>query len=222
MVLFKINGERNSGTTFLTEILNVNGLPTYVHKIIDRTIHNWKHGVPSNEHKHLNETVVDLFIFRNLEDWLVSMFKNPYELKNTWNNSFDNFLKAKQLSNNYWKHYKYNTTVNFDDNDKTIFEIRQHKFNKIIKYKNDNKDVILINLSYIKNEKNLYEFLDFLCNKYTPELKKEYILSLPHTKTKENIKDRRYEISIDDYREIIESNKNIEMETFINSLTFSY
>jgi len=32
MVLFKIYGERNSGTTFLTNILKLNGFPVYVHK----------------------------------------------------------------------------------------------------------------------------------------------------------------------------------------------
>ena len=81
MVLFKINGERNSGTNFLTQILEINKFPHYVTKINKRVITHWKHGVPNDDCKKLDEKVVDIFIFRNLDTWLISMFKNPYELK---------------------------------------------------------------------------------------------------------------------------------------------
>ncbi len=68
MVLFKINGERNSGTTFLTNILKINKFPSYEHKINGIVIYHWKHGVPNDGYKKLDEKVVDLFIFRNLDD----------------------------------------------------------------------------------------------------------------------------------------------------------
>jgi hypothetical protein len=221
MVLFKINGERNSGTNFLEIILKINRFPVYTNKINNRIIYHWKHGIPSNDYKKLDEKVIDLFIFRNLEDWLISMFKNPYELnKSKWNNDFNLFLNTKHLSNNCWKDSN-NITLNIDDNDKTIFQIREYKFNKIMEYKENNKDVILINLSFIQNEKNLSQFLDFLCDKYMPNLKINYILSIKHTKDGSNNKNKIYDdINIDEYRDIINSNKNIEIENFINNLTF--
>ena len=220
MVLFKINGERNSGTNFLTEILEINKFPHYSNKIDKRVITHWKHGVPNDDYKKLDEKVVDIFIFRNLDTWLISMFKNPYELKSEWNNDFNLFLNIKQLSNDYWKDCN-NEVLNKDDNGKSIFEIRYYKFNKIMQYKKNNKDVILVNLSFIQNEKNLSQFLDFLSEKYIPKLKVDnYKLNIKHTKDGSNQKNRTYKINIDKYRDIINSNKNEEIEKFIDNLTF--
>lgn len=221
MVLFKINGERNSGTEFLTKILKINKFPHYVHKINERVISHWKHGVPNDDYKKLDEKVVDLFIFRNLDTWLISMFKNPYELKkDAWNNNFNLFLNKKQLSNGYWKNCN-NEVLNKDDNGKSIFEIRYYKFKKIVQYKKNNKDVILVNLSFIQNEKNLSQFLDFLSEKYIPKLKvNNYKLNIKHTKDGSNQKNRTYKINIDKYRDIINTNKNEKIENFIDNLTF--
>ena len=221
MVLFKINGERNSGTIFFTKIFKINKFPHYVHKINKRVVTHWKHGVPNDDYKKLDEKVVDIFIFRNLDTWLISMFKNPYELKKSeWNNDFNLFLNIKQLSNGYWKNCN-NEVLNKDDNGKTIFQIRYYKFNKIMQYKKNNKDVILVNLSFIQNEKNLSQFLDFLSEKYIPKLKvNNYQLNIKHTKDNSNQKNRTYKINIDKYRDIINSNKNEEIEKFIDNLTF--
>ena len=222
MVVFKINGERNSGTTFLTEILKINNFPCSVTKINGRVVYNWKHAVPIKENKELDEKVIDLFIFRNLDSWLISMFKNPYELEESkFNTDFKLFLNIKQSSANYWTN-QYNEVLNKDDNGKTIFDIRYYKFNKIMEYAKDNKDVIFINLSFIQNEKNLLRFLNFLSNKYMPELKSNnYILSIKHTKDSSNEKNKKYDINIDEYRDIINRNKNIEIENFINNVSVS-
>jgi len=67
MVLFKINGERNSGTNFLFKIMSKNGFPVYEHTIIGRKINHWKHGVPNNSYKQLNERVIDIFIFNKIK-----------------------------------------------------------------------------------------------------------------------------------------------------------
>lgn len=220
MVLFKINGERNSGTNFLTQLLQINKFPHYVHEINGRIVSHWKHGVPNNNYKNLDENVVDLFIFRNLDTWLMSMFKNPYELKREFNDDFNLFLNTKQLSNNYWKKSN-NEVLNKDDNGKSIFEIRYYKFNEIMEYKKNNKDVILVNLSFIQNEKNLSQFLDFLSNKYIPKLKvNNYKLNIKHTKNGLNQKNRKHEININKYRNTINSNKNEQIEKFIDNLTF--
>jgi hypothetical protein len=222
MVLFKINGERNSGTNFLSHILNKNGFPVYIHKSENNITYHWKHGIPSDDYKNLDEKVVDLFIFRNIDDWLMYTYKNFYELKEF--NLFEDFLKHPQTScEKKFLDYRTNRCLNEDDNNKTIFQIREYKFNKIMEYKNRNKDVILINLSFIQNEKNLSQFLDFLSEKYMPNLKvNSYILSINHTKDNSKDKNRNYDINIDEYKDIIDSNKNLEIENFINNLTFIY
>ena len=76
-MLFKINGERNSGTTFLYQLIKTNFGNVIEHENIYETIDNkkhiickyWKHGVPSNTIKTINDRVIDIFIFRNLEEW---------------------------------------------------------------------------------------------------------------------------------------------------------
>ena len=220
MVLFKINGERNSGTNFLASVLNNNKFPIYDQIIKENIVYHWKHSVPSNDYKKLNEKVVDLFIFRNLNDWLISTHANNYHL--TEIELFKDFLKNSQISNeNYLLDYRTNECLNKDDNNKTIFQIREYKFNKIMEYRKNNEDVILINLSFIQNEQNLSNFLDFLSEKYMPNLKvNNYKLSINHTKDESNVKNRKYNTNIDEYKDIINSNKNIEIEKFINNLTF--
>ena len=97
MVIFKINGERNSGTNFLNKILYINNFPTYKDKSNRNKIYYWKHGIPTDDYKKLDEKVVDLFIFRNLEDWLISFSNNHYHLEK--HNNFKDFLTLKQKSN---------------------------------------------------------------------------------------------------------------------------
>lgn len=240
MVLFKINGERNSGTNFLHHILQKNNFPTYSQTMKENTLYHWKHGVPSIDYKELDEKVVDLFIFRNLEDWLKSFSKNPHHLKRRKN--FKDFLTFPQISTeNKFVDYRTNKRLNEDDNGKTIFQIREYKFNKIMEYKKNNKDVILVNLSFIQNDKNLSQFLHFLHNKYMKEetgaeddeggevgdgderkiLKvKNFKCNMKHTKDQSNNKNRTYNIDINEYIDIIDSNKNEEIENFINSLSF--
>ena len=220
MVLFKVNGERNSGTTFLQKILFLNNFPTYVQHREGNIIYHWKHGVPCEDYKKLNEKVVDLFIFRNLEDWLVSFSNEPYHLKK--HTKFEDFLTLSQNSTETCLlDYRTNECLNNDDNGKTIFQIREYKFNKIMEYKKNNKDVILINLSFIQNEKNLSQFLHFLSDKYIPELNSDnYTCTMNHTKDNSNEKNRPYNLNINKYTDIINSNKNEEIENFINNLTF--
>ena len=117
--------------------------------------------------------------------------------------------------------YRTNKCLNEDDNGKTIFQIREYKFNKIMEYKKNNKDVILVNLSFIQNYKNLSQFLDFLSEKYIPKLKVDnYICDIKHTKDNSNKKNRTYNINIKKYSDIINLNKNEKIENFINNLTF--
>jgi hypothetical protein len=228
MVLFYVSGERNSGTTFLHKILKINRFPVYEQRIVcendkgkeKKTVYHWKHGVPSKDYKELDEKAVDLFIFRNLDDWLISFSQNHYHLKE--HNNFKDFLTLQQMSNDdYFLDYRTNKCINQDDTGKTIFQIREYKFNKIMEYKKNNKNVIFVNLSFIQNPKNLKIFLDFLSDKYIPKLKvNNYINYINHTKDDSNKINRTYNININEYRDIIDSNLNEEIENFINNLTF--
>ena len=51
-MLFKINGERNSGTNFLAILLQKNFGKVYSQKIENNICYHWKHGIPDNSVKN--------------------------------------------------------------------------------------------------------------------------------------------------------------------------
>ena len=99
-MLFKIYGERNSGTNFLTRLLKTNFGERYVfedHLDLNTSIcYYWKHGYPDQSLNLISDRIITIFIVRDLRKWLVSMFHNPYCLDfNNKNRSFEFFIKEK-------------------------------------------------------------------------------------------------------------------------------
>ena len=223
MALLKINGERNSGTNFLYEILDKNKFPVYSHRRDNKTniIYHWKHRIPDDDYKHIrNKKVIDIFIFRELDGWLASMNKNVYHLKKI--HDFKDFLLNNQISNEQEiKDYKTMDIINKDDNNKTIFDIRYYKFNKINEYKNRNNDVIFVNLTFLQDKNNMELFLNELNSRYFENKYNPTLFEINHIKRRHmSDKNRKYNIDIEKYREIIDSKKNDEIEKYINNLTF--
>jgi len=222
-MIFKVNGERNSGTNFLQALLEKNYIKTYVQKQNKNILYHWKHGVPDNSVKKLDSQVVEIFIFRKLNSWLVSMFHNPYELEKK--ETFYDFLTTpqKMLPTNVLD-YRTKEPFNKDDDGKTIFEIRYYKYNKIMEYKKQNKDVILVSLEHLQNRIKCGLFLKKLKEKYS--IKRPYFIIQVETHTKEKKKmtdglpNRSYPINVDDYKDIIDKYKNDEIENHINNLTY--
>jgi len=216
---FKINGERNSGTNFLKNLLEINFGGSFEQEIRKNVKYFWKHGIPSNLIKKKFPGIVDIFIFRELNPWLISMFKNPYHLKKF--NIFKNFLTKKQESvEKKFIDFRTKKTINIDDNNKTIFQIRYFKFKKMFEYLENNNDVVIINLECLQN--------DILCKRFLEKLQEEYgfkpkvdefITNIPHTKSKkDNQKNRDYGIDISPYQNIIDKNKYPEIEKNIHNL----
>lgn len=99
-MIFKIYGERNSGTNFLNRLLKTNFGDKYVfedHLDLNTSIcYYWKHGYPDNSLNNANEKIVNIFIIRDLRKWLVSMYYNPYCLDfNNKTRSFKYFIEQK-------------------------------------------------------------------------------------------------------------------------------
>ena len=99
-MIFKIYGERNSGTNFLTKLLKLNFGDNLVFSdhidLNTSIIYYWKHGYPDKNFKESDDLVIDIFIVRSLEKWIISMFNNPYCLDfGNKKRSFEYFLNQK-------------------------------------------------------------------------------------------------------------------------------
>jgi hypothetical protein len=219
MVLFVVHGERNSGTNFLLDILSINGFPCSFNRNEVESNPFWKHGDPNKYAwvKTLKTTVVNIFIFRKLEDWLVSMYKNPYHLKKY--TDFGVFLTDKQQANGL---NDKNCDLGQVGHEQTIFEMRYYKFLSTIDYAKKNKNVFLVNMGFLQNEKNMLRFLNILNDTYmSNSLPGPFILSIPHTKSGEsNVLNRSYDVDINMFKELIDQLKNKSIEAYINSLCF--
>lgn len=220
MVIFKINGERNSGTNFLDLLLQKNGIKTHVDKKEKNIIYHWKHGVPDNSIKNIDERVIDIFIFRKLNSWLVSMFHTPYELKKK--DDFKDFLTSPQeIIPTESLDFRTMDIFNKDDEGKTIFEIRYYKYNEIMNYVKNNKDVVLVNLEYIQTKSQCCHFLGKLIKKYNLNRTIYCVHIKKHTKRKkETRKNINYNLDTDKFQDIIDKYKNNEIENHINNLKF--
>jgi hypothetical protein len=120
--LFKINGERNSGTNFLHELFSKNKLRCISDIREGKIIKHWKHAIPTNDVKTLHSKVVNIIIFRQLDNWLQSMFNNQYHLKYTTN--YEKFLTQKIIPVSLNEYDVNGNLVSYDDEGKTIFDLR--------------------------------------------------------------------------------------------------
>jgi hypothetical protein len=148
------------------------------------------------------------------------MYNNQYHLK--YIEEYEIFLTCKQTcTENKYLNFITNKPINYDDNDKTIFEIRYYKFKHIMDYFNNNNNVILVNLGYLQeNNENLLALLNDINNKYNLNIN-DYVTEFSHTKKSldksiTNEKKRIYKQQIDTYKynEIINLNKNNDVEEF--------
>lgn len=224
MFYCKIYGERNSGTNFLKSLMEKNfPKSTYGrwdgNKVINNKYYFWKHGPPRNYLKgnKENKLVTKIFIVRNLEKWLVSMFHNPYHVKRM--NNFESFLLKKIEIENRDEVYLNNKFINNDDINKTIFELRYYKYQKIKEYCDNNENIVLVNLDYIQNDENCIQFLKEINNRYKLN-KTKFSTIEKHSKNSKNMKNVEYKTNYKDYQTTIDLYKNVEIENEINNLTY--
>ena len=127
----KIFGERNSGTTFITNLIEINITNIEICSSYYLGGTGWKHGTPK---LYLFDNMIDetlfVFIIRDLEPWLKSMYTTPYNLKKP--NNIELFLKEKLISTDGRKDHDIN--IYTEETNKTIFELRYYKLNSYIKY----------------------------------------------------------------------------------------
>lgn len=219
MVLLKVNGERNSGTTFLEQLLKLNfGNCVYSQKTVGKITYNWKHDIPNPNIKKKDSLVIDFFIVRNLNDWLVSMYNNPYHMRRP--PKIEHFLKNRIISNEkVYINARTGKFVGIEDSGKTLFQLRYHKLRQIFDYFNKQDNVIIINLEYLQNNENCIKFLKKINEIYGLGNGTDYKLVEKHTKVRRpGVKNRKYDINIEQYKCIINARKNDGLEKMITNI----
>jgi hypothetical protein len=232
-MLFKVWGERNSGTTYMRELLTVNFPNQNLEYNVDyknNVFYYFLHGIPcpsikfrgktTTRYNNGTEYVVDIIMVRSLEKWLISMFNNQYEMEPI--PSFDLFLTSKLHNDKVNRPVDFKTMMNrhIVDEGKTIFELRYFMYKKHIEYLMTNDNVILVSLDYVQDNDNCLKFLKDLNSTFNLN-KTEFITTLPHTKSKSNEKNKEYDIDITKYKDVIDRFKDVDIENAINILEYT-
>ena len=209
----KVFGERNSGTNFLIKLLqkniNINICSSYYK---DKT--GWKHGYPKINLEDIDETLY-IFIIRDLESWLKSMYIRPYHIRKI--KGINNFLttKIKQAE----KRKDHDMNINKDETNLTIFELRYKKIQSYLNTFNKLKNAIIINLEDIQKDYG-ENFINTIILKFKLIKKNNFVPILNHTKTGKNEQNKKIDIIINE--NIITKNKNEKLETIVNNLKKKY
>jgi hypothetical protein len=193
----------------------------------DRLSLHWKHGIPNRSIDYIAEKVIKIFIVRNLEEWLVSMYDTPHYLERE-QCCFKCFLKREQRSaitkGSDCEIYEYSTgdILNKSDEEKTIFQIRYEKMKAYQKFYRENDTVCFVNLKYLENEKNCIHFLKTLFERFDTSQDIDIIGRIDR-----NVKDgspcinRHTCINFDqETSNIITRYKNDTIEDWVNNMTF--
>lgn len=205
-MIFKIYGERNSGTNFLARLLKSNFGDKNVfvdHLDLNTSIcYYWKHGYPDNQLTLKKDKIIEIFIVRDFYKWLVSMYYNPYCLGHANEDvDFETFLvkrntveKKSSLSLNknnipkifirwfYSLSFNYTSTSNIKNNHLRSFLNNKVKFDRLFypfptNYLRDHKHKNYLNFS--DQSKNIFEIrYDKLRSYFSYGLSKDCIFIL--------------------------------------------
>jgi hypothetical protein len=185
----------------------------------------WRHGYPSKKTKLIAGKVINIFIIRDLDDWLISMYHTPYYLYVDKTYTLGVFLTAKQKlsgESDVPINYKNNKVLNYTDENKTIFDIRYNKIKSYLRFFNKNENVVIVRLKYLQNEQNCIHFMQKLSEKYGLNVDEFHGSINEHTKTNEpGLKNRVHPIKITPLdRCIINMFKDKDIEDYVTNLTF--
>jgi len=207
----KIFGERNSGTRFLMKLIqsNITDINLYPNSYSSST--GWKHGFPRLERfNNPNETLF-IFIIRDLDEWLISMYNNPYHfIKPT---SIDKFIS--EPLNIHEPRLDHDVNINIEEH-QNIIDLRYAKIKNYLRVFNNVSNAIFINLGDLQQNNN--KFLQFIKHTYSLNITEPFTRVDNHTKDTTILCPNR----IYDTKLPIIHNKDMELEEMVASLKEAY
>lgn len=219
----KIYGERNSGTTFLNELLCTNCVNIkMMQNSYSKNGSGWKHGFPNIDlfrgaMKPVEEldTILFVFIIRDLDPWLKSMYQNPYHFKKLYNmTEFINSPMIVQESDT-----NHDIFSDKREHDKQIIDLRNNKIKHYLHTFGHIKNGIIINLEDIQKD-NGEKFIHFLHDTFHINTKIPFTPISKHTKCNKTILNREYDVILP--RALVDSKMDTDIEEFVQSLKEQY
>ena len=185
----KILGERNSGTNFLTSLIEKNIKDINIFSSYYKGGTGWKHGFPRFELFNELDSTLFIFIIRDLDTWIKSMYFNPYHYETPHN--INKFLTEKIKINDKRKDHDVNI---YKSEQLNIINLRIAKIKSYLNFYENVNNAVFINLEDLQNDnKKFLEFLKTIYNLNTAE----YVPIKNHTK-KKNLKilNKNYDLII--------------------------
>lgn len=205
-------------------------IPSYDGEQIGKVCVFWKHGFPRKATKLIAERVINIFIVRNLDNWLVSMYHKPYYLFKHKDDNFLNFLKRSQRisSRKGCQMEAYNAEngkpLNWFDDDKTIFDIRTMKLKSYIRFANKHPDIVFVNTEWLQKPENCHKFLCKLDDVFKFGINREKLVTeIDYNCKKPEIKEKisKYpQLIYENERNLINRMKHDEIEDWVKILKY--
>ena len=199
----KIFGERNSGTTYLYELLENNMKDVKLCKVTYDGGTGWKHGVPKIELFNNEKEVLFIFIVRDLESWLKSMYKNQYNFKKI--EKLEDFLTNKLESSDSRELHDMNVNKEVEEQD--VMSVRYSKLRSFLDFYEVISNGIFINMTYLQEKEE--NFVNFLMREYGIKIYKKFRRVKMHTKSRRTgVKNRVYDTELP--MELIKKDEELE------------
>jgi len=203
----KIFGERNSGTTFLQNLLQSNVINVNICSGAHNGGTGWKHGYPRLDFFE-NENTLFIFLIRDLETWLISMFKNPYHYKAP--KTIENFINNPMII--YESDKTHDIHTNPEEN-KLIIDLRISKIKCYLEFFKVVDHALIINLESIQKDQGKH-LLTILHETFEIYLQPNFNSIDTHTKCNQPLVNRNYSIQLPD----LEKKINKPVENFVQNL----
>lgn len=211
MLNIKILGERNSGTIFLEKLFQKNLLNVNIMDGSHKSNTGWKHGFLYKKIvKKYNRNTLFVFIIRDIEPWLKSMYKNPYHIQTRKN--IREFITKPLLPKEFRKLHP----INWDMRER--MDLVSLRYAKIMSYLGATRimnNYLFLNLSEV--QKNYERVLDFISTQFNIKKREKVIPIVKHTKIRSNVQNRNYNLVLPNIKK-----RNNNLELFITKLKEKY
>lgn len=201
----KIFGERNSGTRVIEQLLRLNLQKVRYCGWLYSGKSGWKHGFPRiSKCEHVYKSTLFIFIYRDMEPWLKSMFRNRYHFE--FQGDFDEFVNGHVINQD--RRPDHDVLV-YPEERGNLVDIRNRKFLMAKRFISQVPNALMLNLEDIQTRPQ--EVIKFISKTFRIPTNPKFRNVHRHTKCMVlGLKNRVYEGISFEYLQVLNRNRDIE------------